>query len=147
MVLTINGKSVHSASELRNQIGLIAIGDTIQLGIERLGKAQTITLKMSDPRTYSTTLSRINSHFAGMEVAPIDKILAIHGDVQGLELLNVNYGSAAWRSGLRTGDIITEVNHKSVHSINDLEKAAATRNDLLLLRILRGAQASFMIIR
>lgn len=147
VVLTINNKPVSSASELRNQIGLVAIDSEITLGIERLGKAQTIKIKMTDPRTHTTALSRINPHLAGMEVAPIHETIATHGEVEGLELLQVNYGSNAWRAGLRTGDIITQVNHQNIASVQDLESAAKKQKDLLLLRVLRGPNASFMIIR
>jgi serine protease Do len=147
VVFTLNEKPVNSASELRNQIGLIAIDEKVNIGIERLGKAQTISLKMSDPRTHSTVLSRISPHFAGMEAASIDQVLATHGQVKGLELVKVNYGSASWRAGLRTGDIITEVNHQQVSTIEGLQKAVAQNNDLILLRVLRGSAASFIIIR
>lgn len=147
VVLAINGKPVSSASELRNQIGLIAINAKIDLDIERLGKPQTITLQMSDPRTHTTELSRISPHFAGMEAAPIDQVLPHQGAVKGLQLISVNYGSAAWRAGLRTGDIITQANHAAVTSINDLQQATKQRDDLLLIRVLRGPAASFMIIR
>lgn len=147
VVLSINDKPVNSASELRNQIGLIAIDSEITLGIERQGKAQTIKIKMTDPRTHSTVLSRINKHFSGMEVAPIHEIIATHGETVGLEILQVNYGSAAWRAGLRNGDIITQVNHQDIASIKDLQKAALVQKDLLLLRVLRGPNASFIIIR
>ncbi|MGA2654514.1 MAG: Do family serine endopeptidase [Gammaproteobacteria bacterium] len=147
VVLTINDKPVNNASELRNQIGLAPIDSTITLGIERLGKAQTIKIKMTDPRTHTTALSRINAHFAGMEVAPIHEILAVHGEVNGLILIKVNYGGAAWRAGLRTGDIITEVNHQDIASVKDLESAAKKQSDALLLRVLRGPNASFIIIR
>lgn len=147
VVLTINEKPVNSASELRNQIGLVAIDSEITLGIERTGKAQTIKIKMTDPRTHTTVLSRINPHFAGMEVAPINKIIATHGPVEGLELVQVNYASNAWRAGLRTGDIITQVNHQDIASVKDLASAAKKQKDLILLRVLRGPNASFMIIR
>jgi serine protease Do/serine protease DegQ len=102
---------------------------------------------MTDPRTHTTVLSRINPHFAGMEVAPIQKIIATHGPVTGLELLQVNYGSAAWRAGLRSGDIITSANHQDIASIKDLQNASEKQQDLLLLRVLRGPNASFIIIR
>lgn len=147
VVMSINGKPVHSASQLRNQIGLIAIEDKMTLGIERLGKAQTISIQMTDPREHTTTLSRINPHFAGMEIAPINEIIATHGQVNGLELVQVNYGSEAWRAGLRTGDIITQANHQTLASVKDLAAAVKKRKDLLLLRVLRGSAASFIIIR
>lgn len=147
VVLTINDKPVNNASELRNQIGLASIDSVITLGIERLGKAQTIKIKITDPRTHTTILSRINPNFAGMEVAKIHDIIATHGDVNGLKLVQVNYGSAAWRAGLRAGDIITEVNHQNIASVKDLENAAKKQSDALLVRVLRGPNASYMMIR
>ncbi len=147
VVLTLNDKPINSASELRNQIGLVAIDEKIRLGIERLGKPEVITLKMSDPRTHSTALSRINTHFAGMEATPIHATIATHGTIAGLELLQVNYGSNAWRAGLRTGDIITQANHQPIATLEDLAAASKKRDDLLLLRVLRGPAASFIIIR
>jgi Do/DeqQ family serine protease len=46
LVLEANGAPVRSASQLRNKIGLTAVGDRIELAVERNGAAQTILVRV-----------------------------------------------------------------------------------------------------
>jgi S1-C subfamily serine protease len=62
--------------------------------------------------------------------------------VQALE-----FGSPASRSGLREGDIIIGANRRDVRSVEELRQAATQSGDRLLLRILRGEAALYLVIQ
>lgn len=57
IVVAADGKPIHSASQLRNTIGLTPVGSRIQLTIERNQSAQTISIEVAPARDSNTTLS------------------------------------------------------------------------------------------
>ena len=56
-------------------------------------------------------------------------------------------GSPAAQTGLRRGDIIVAANRLRVHNIEELNTAAEHGGDQLLLQILRGGAALYLVIR
>ena len=59
----------------------------------------------------------------------------------------VQRGSPVWRSGLRQGDIITSVNHEPVENLKEFLTAVDQKQGSLLLRIIRGDAAAFIVIK
>lgn len=53
LVIAANGAPIRSASQLRNKIGLTAVGDRIELAVERNGTAQTIPVRVEAPNAGS----------------------------------------------------------------------------------------------
>ncbi len=64
----------------------------------------------------------------------------------GVMVDNVDAGSPAALSGLRTSDIITSLNRQQVSSVKELREIAEDQN-LLLLRIQRGNRTLLLQIR
>jgi len=69
------------------------------------------------------------------------------GKVEGIHVVNVQRGSPAWRSGLRKGDVITSVNRQTVKDVPIFLKLVNGKDGPLLLRILRGNAAAFIVIK
>lgn len=147
IVLNLNDRPITSASQLRNNLGLIPIGQKAKLQIERLGKTQVVTLTMVDPRKHVSAIAQIYPQLDGLELGPVDTTIATHGQVKGLQVLSVAYGSPAWRTGIRKRDIIVEANHQAVDSLASFKKAASSSKTQLLLRVLRGAGANYIVIQ
>lgn len=59
----------------------------------------------------------------------------------GLQVVEVNRASGAWRAGLRGGDIIVEANGVPIAAMSDLEgvKAGLEAGDVITFRIFRGS--------
>ena len=62
-------------------------------------------------------------------------------------MVDVQRGSPAWRSGLRKGDVITSVNRQTVKGVPTFLKLVNGKDEPLLLRILRGSNAAFIVIK
>ena len=60
---------------------------------------------------------------------------------------DVQRDSVAWRSGLRSGDIVTSVNHVVVHDMKEFLLVAEKQQGNLLLRVVRGNAAAFLVIK
>ena len=58
----------------------------------------------------------------------------------------VEYGTPAWRSRLREGEIVASVNQEPVKKVDDLIEQAKKKNTVLL-NIRRGNEALFIVIK
>lgn len=146
VVVAVNGKPIRNASDLRNTVGLLRIGERVRLDILREGKAMTITARIGEQVSSTISGERINPHLAGATFSEIDQQSSRQGISQGVLVADVEPGSPAAQAGLRRGDIITSVNRRSVSSLNEFQQAAA-RGNALLLNIQRGRASLFIVIR
>ena len=61
--------------------------------------------------------------------------------------MEIQRGSHAWISGLRANDVITSVNKNPIKNLDEFLSAVDKKEDALLLRIVRGNMASFIVIK
>ncbi|OGT34694.1 MAG: serine endoprotease DegQ [Gammaproteobacteria bacterium RBG_16_51_14] len=147
IVVSINGRPVSNANEVRNRIGLLPVGEKMQFDILRNGKQKTLTVVVSEGKTSDRAPSAVNKRLEGVTVGNIEQDSPVYGKVEGVIVVNVERGSIAWRNGLRRGDIITSVNRLQVKSLDDFLDAVNKKEEALLLRILRGNAAAFLVIK
>jgi serine protease Do len=69
-----------------------------------------------------------------------------HGDIQGVLVVGVDEDTNAWNSDMRPGDVITSANQKKVISVAELKAVATKADKTLLLNVLRGPTAVFLVI-
>ena len=66
----------------------------------------------------------------------------------GLVIVDVNSGSPAEEAGLKRGDVVQEVNRKTVASVSDFQQAVkAAGSAPLLLRINRSGSSHFVTVQ
>ncbi|MGH8592566.1 MAG: PDZ domain-containing protein [Gammaproteobacteria bacterium] len=70
-----------------------------------------------------------------------------YGKVQGIMVDQVDRGSRAWANGLRPGDIIASVNQQPVSHLKEFFKLVNQEKSALLLHVLRGNSAAFMVAK
>jgi len=87
----------------------------------------------------------------GIDVQDVDAELAEKfklKDSAGVLIAKVEPGSIAEAEGLRTGDLIKEVNREEVESVTEFTDAvsAAKRGETILLRVLRENRAFYVVL-
>ena len=147
VIVAVNGEPVKNAAQLRNRIGLLRVGSRVTLEVIRDGRRKTVRAVIEEPRRERVDAGRITKLLAGAELGPVTPDHPLAGRVEGLEVLDVERGSRAWRAGLRRGDVIVSVNRMRVKTLADLKRAVQARRDGLLLNIRRGEGALFIVIR
>ena len=147
VIIAINGKPVESSAQLRNEVGLLRVGDKVQLEIIRDGHKKTITAKIAEPKRTRAEDAGLGDALSGAVLGAIQPNHPLAGKVEGVEVLDVERGSPADRAGLLPGDIIVSVNRQPVSSVKDVRKAAKKRKHGILLNIRRGDGALFLVIR
>ena len=145
VVTAVNGKSIRNSIDLRNKIGLMPIGETLNLDADK--KRQALDHAGQDrqaarvPATEAETVPQL----AGATVANF-KADSSRG-AEGVVVTRVEPNSPAWVHGLRPGDIIVGVNRKKVRSVTEFLTAVQSSRDSIILNLLRGDFRLTLIIR
>lgn len=147
IVILIDGKKIRNANDVRNRIGLLPVGERIKFKLLREGKEFELTI-LVDEGTSKKIKPKVTSELLiGVTVGDIQKGNPYFGKVKGVTVLEIKRGSLAWVSGLRTNDVITSVNKNPVKNLEEFLSAVDKKNDSLLLRIVRGNMATFIVIK
>lgn len=141
IVVAINGKPIKSASAMRNMVGLLRVGDEMDISVIRDGKKRTMRAVIGDVRDYTLAGTKINQRLAGATIEEKEQ----NGKTM-LVVTEVEQGSAAWNAHLREGDIILSVNRRPVKTLVDLQKMVSEKDAHILLNIQRGRTALFVLI-
>lgn len=152
LLLTLNGAPVTEVQLFRNQIALTPPGTTVTLEILRDGQRRTIKPLLKEARLDSsgriiaTERPEILKKL-GLEVQFMDEALRarlqLPAGVTGILVTAVQADKSAYQQGLRVGDLITEVNQKSVQSLSAFYQVlqSARSGQVLLMNIIRDEQS------
>lgn len=149
IILSIENKPIKNASDLKNQIGLLPVNKKIIFKILRNNKEQQVGVTVTE----STSATKNNSHniknklLQGLAIGDIEKDNPYYGKIDGVEVMSVDNGVIAWRSGLRAGDIITSVNKIKIKNLQQFLSLVNKKNKFLLFRIIRENTAVFLVIK
>ena len=137
IVTSINGGAVRNAGELRNSIGMLRVGDQVDIGFLRDGKPRKVTALIAERSdAESANASEINQGLDGVALADAP-------DGGGVLVRSVADGSPAFQAGLRPNDLIFGVGRTPVSNVKTFREAAKGAR-LLVLNVRRGA-ATFLI--
>ncbi|HEU4855331.1 MAG TPA: DegQ family serine endoprotease [Nitrosospira sp.] len=146
VITTVNGKTIRDSVDLRNKIGLMPIGETLNLGLIRNGKPITTKVTIAKPHDERGTEAETVPQLAGATVANL-KTGSSRGRIEGVLVTKVDANSPAWLHGLRPGDIIIGANRKKVRSVQEFLAVLRKHEDSIMLNLLRGDFRLTLIIR
>jgi serine protease Do/serine protease DegQ len=145
VVTAVNGKPVKDAAALRNSIGLLSVGDRVDVALLRDGKPRRVTAVVAERESAAETGDESEGGAAGTHSGLQGAELA---DAQGGGVLirSVAEGSPAAQRGLRANDVILAVGRTRVANVAEFKRltqgAAA-----FVLQIRRGNAALVIPIR
>ena len=156
VVTSLNGRKVKSAAELRNAIGLLRVGDKVQIALLREGKSRNVTAEIADPAA-ATTAAASNepgslpegAQHRSLEGAQLEDAPADNGG--GVLVRNVAPNSRAANAGLRQDDVIVAANGVRIANTAALSaawRAAAARGgNTLVLQVRRSGDITILVLR
>ncbi len=144
IITSVNGKSITSANQVRNIIGLVPIGNTVKVKILRRGKPMTLSTKVMDPKAYNELAEHNNPFLFGAIYNDFNIHTASIGDIRGVQLLQLSQNSPLARANLHPGDIIIAVNGAHTPDYPALQKIAkATHAKHLVVHVVRASGEAF----
>ena len=147
IITGINGKAVKTSSALRAAIGVLRVGEKVEVSLVRDGKPRKVT---------ATIAEGADSAVAADNSSNANKANGTHQGLRGAELSNntgggvlvnsVTEGSNAAQNGLQRNDVITAVGRTRVNTVKELQEATKNLNAFTLM-VQRGNRTLFAVIR
>jgi serine protease Do/serine protease DegQ len=147
VVTAVDGRAIRSSSELRNRVGLIPVGEEVALGVLREGRAIQIRARIGELYQVTRVTGETIPQLAGARVANVESGMPMYGQIEAVVVTAVDESSAAYRNGLRAGDLIIGVNRVRVRSVPELIKAMRGAERPVRLSLLRGEYRITLVIR
>jgi serine protease Do len=152
VITALNGSPVKDNNVLRNEIAELQPGSEAKLTILRDGREQVATAKLGELQAADRggSVERSDSDGSGrfgLGVEPLTSERARDLGIRattGVLVASVEPGSRAADAGLRAGDVIEQVDRKSVNSVDALRSALNTGSDAALLLVHRGQTTVFV---
>lgn len=146
IIKAINNETTKTANDVVNTIGFLRVDSRIKVSILRQTKPLTISVTLTDPKARKEQLADADPFLFGLAMKDFSLDSPIHGNVNGVLVVSVDPESKAWQYELRPGDVITQANGKRVANIDELKNEVKKTGNALLLNVLRGEGAIFIVI-
>ncbi len=156
VIQSLNGQQVRDMNTLRNRIAETSPQSAAELVIVRDGAEKRITAKLDELSTgkQAGSFDRDEAGDAdrtalGVAVAPMSPELAsrlgVPPTTKGLVVQNVDPDGRAVKAGIRSGDVIQEVNRRQVDSVADLRAALRQTSDKPALLLINRQGADIFV--
>jgi serine protease Do len=155
IILDVNGKPVADSNDLRMQISMMAPDATVNLRVFRNGADRELAVKLGELPTTEAAVrhesgSSGSSALSGVSVANLDASsahdLGLPPATEGVVVTNVSPSSEAAEAGLRSGDVIQQVNRKPVANTSDFERALRSSKEQPLLLVNRKGSTMYLAV-
>jgi serine protease Do len=155
VVLKFDGKDVHDEHELPVLVADTAIGKKVQVEVIRNGKHQILGVTVGELKEAAVQTAKAEEPGTnwGMQVGDITPEIASQFHLQqdkGVVVRHVAPDTPAGDAGIQPGDLILEVDHDKVATVNDFlakAKDAKSSGKSALLLVQRGGTTIYMVIK
>ncbi len=151
VILTVNGQPIASNSGLTSTLGVMHVGTQVSLGLMRDGKPLTVKASLGKPTgdeadgSDDDNSGNAGSPLHGLSISNLGKDSPLYGKVQGVVITGIAPDSDAAFSGLREGDVVTQVRKQPVKDVAEFRKAAAASKDGTLFLTVRRDDQMFYV--
>ena len=161
VVIRVGDVPIEEADDLNREIGLLGAGAVVDIVVLRDGQELTLTVTLGERpseeelATYGVSEPESEEPEAvaefGVTVGPITPVIARHlglNSTDGVVIMDVAAGSRADRAGLAEGDVILEVDHQPIESVEGWNAVISGLDDdaQITLTVLRNGSLSFVTI-
>jgi serine protease Do len=153
VILAYQGKEIASSRDLPIRVAETPVGAHAELKVLREGQEKTITAEIGELKDKEVVAeaaspgSRLGLHVDNI-TPQIAERLGIPARTKGVVVTSVDPGSPADNAELRPGDVVREVDRKSVTTPEAFEKAVTDRkaDKPVLLLVQRGDSTLFITV-
>jgi len=151
VIVEFDRRPIKDSTDLPQQVARVAPGTAVQVKIIRDGKETTLPLTVGEMKETEVAAAAQEGEL-GLTVQPLTPQLAENLGLErkdGLVISAVKPGSAAEEAGLRSGDVVVEINRQPVKNLADYNREIA-RNEKaksVLFLVRRGQNSLFLALK
>jgi len=153
IILEVNGQKIESSRELTRIIAGFHVDEVVEIKVFRNGKEKTFNVKIAkrqDEKTVSRGIPYEEQEAFGIRVSnltpEISRRLNIR-ETEGVVVTGVQSSSQGEEKGIQVRDVIREINHRSINTVDDYKDAIqkVKKGDTVLMLIKRADSGFFVI--
>ncbi len=141
IIVAINNKPAKNSYDIRNMIGLMQIGEQVNIDYYRNNKKLSTVATIGKPQRPTVDGGKLHPTLEGTSLGLPQK-----NQVEGVVIEKIENRSYAWRTGLRPGDIIVSANRFRIHNLDELAQVV-NPTEGLVINIQRGEEGFFVVLR
>ena len=145
IIVKIGDRQINKLVDYHSQMAVVVVGDELRIKYLRNSKKRNSIVKIEEERNRLPG-ERLDARLAGCILQNFrsddDRSNAV-----GTLVMEVERGSIAWNQGLRAGDIIVEVNRRSVGDLREFKQNLKLNSREILLRVYRSGRYGSVWLR
>jgi serine protease Do len=153
IIIEVNGQKIKSSHELTRIIANFHVGEKVKIKALRDGKEKSFTVKIAkrqQDKIASRNMPYKEQGAFGIQVSDLTPEIANRlnlRETEGVVVTGVQSGSQGEDKGIRTRDIIKEINHQSINTVDDYNDAInkVKKGDTVSMFIKRANSGFFVI--
>lgn len=146
VIIQINDTKITQATQVKTTISLLRVGSEAKIIIKRNGKEMSLKAMVTDVKKHEQKLQSQNPFLYGLALRNFEQDSPMHGHIIGVQVVGSSENSAGWRAGLRPGDVIIAANNQPTSTTTQLQSIAKQKKQQLLVQVLRGSGALYLLI-
>lgn len=153
IILSFNGAPISGASELKNMVGQVKPGSVVKLTLFRnkqtMDVAVTVTERTAKAAESAMESQGESSKELGITVEPTPADVAKKLNLKegsGVLIKEMEPDGLGGKMGLRSGDVVLQVDDKDVHDVNSFNQSIvdSKKSGIIRLRIQRGTATIYL---
>lgn len=141
IIVSANGRPIKNSHDIRNIVGLMQIGDKVELEYFRNNEKKQVVATIGKQELPQLAGNQLHRALQGTLLST-----PLKNQVEGVLIEKIDPSSNAWRTGLRPGDVIVSANRYRVRNLEEL-KQVVDPNSALLINIQRGQEGFFVVLK
>jgi serine protease Do len=153
IILAVDGRDIQDTPELLRVVASVPVGKKIALVVLRDGREKRIEVTVGERRETRETARQVEpSDQLGMTVQEMTPEMAAHfglAERTGVVVTQVKEGGPAEEGGLRTQDVLLQINGVKIDSLKTYATAISKGgpDEVLLILVKRGDTSFFLTLR
>ncbi|PPD42936.1 MAG: serine endoprotease DegQ [Methylobacter sp.] len=141
IIVAANGRAVKDSHDIRNIIGLMQIGDNVEIDYYHGNDKKRTSATIGKPERPQLAGEKLHRKLRGTVLSSTDR-----NQIEGVLIEKIDQSAEVWRIGLRPGDVIVSANRYRIRNLDEL-KQVVNPGGALLINIQRGQEGFFVVLQ
>ena len=146
VITALNGKPLRNAQDLRNAEGLLPLGSTVTLAVQRNGAVRNVSAKLVPEKLATVDGAKLDARLAGVTFSELPQNLRAQG-LGGVSVSGVRAGSRAAQAGLQANDMVIGIGNLRIPDLRTLQQLAGVNPRQLVLVVSGDDGVQYVDIR
>ncbi len=151
IILEFNGKTINEYNELPRMVAVLPPGEKATLKVLRDGKERDIPVTVGELKEEEAVKpAEEMEKQLGISLQPVSPEIAAElgmKKAEGVVVTNVEANSSASEAGLQRGDVILEVDRKTISSVKDFTETLRKAGKSMLFLIYRNGSTLYLSVK